>query len=158
MEGAGTAQGGVADEWRQGGYFISLDRARLDLEVIHNFLSRSYWAGSRPKEVTRVAIQNSLAFGLYHSEDSEQVGFARVVTDYATFAYLADVFVLEAHRGRGLGKFLVATVLAYPPLELCGWTLFTQDAHGLYRHYGFETPDTPERLMRRKPVGPGGVG
>ncbi len=95
----------MAGEWRRGAYLVSTDRARLDLEMVHGFLKASYWAAGISAELVRRSVENSLAFGLF--KDDEQVGFARVVTDYATFAYLADVFVLERHRGRGLGEWMM---------------------------------------------------
>ena len=123
-------------EWRRGEYLISTDKSRLNLEVIHGFLSTSYWAAGVPENVVRRSIANSLVFGVYRGE--EQVSFARVVTDYATFAYLADVFVVEAHRGRGLGKWLIEVVVSHPELRgLRRWLLATRDAHELYRKYGF---------------------
>lgn len=139
---------------------VSTDKTRLDAELIHAFLMRSYWAEGRSLETVAASIQGSLCFGVYEGEgqDSdrgggeEQVGFARVVTDYATFAYLADVFILESHRGRGLGKLLLEAMLRYPAVQGCNWALFTLDAHALYEHFGFERPAEPERLMRRKSV------
>jgi GNAT superfamily N-acetyltransferase len=133
-------------ELRRGEYLISTDRSRLDLGVVHDFLSTSYWAVGVPLEVVERSIENSLVFGVYEGE--EQVGFARVVTDYATFAYLADVFVLESHRGRGLGKWLIEAVVSHPDLqELRRWMLATGDAHELYRKYGFAGLGRPEIFM-----------
>jgi GNAT superfamily N-acetyltransferase len=136
-------------QWRQGVYSISTDRARLDLEVIHDYLSKeSYWAKGRSMETIRRSIENSVAFGVY--KDKEQVGFARVITDYATFAWLADVFILDSARGHGLGKWLVEVILAHPELQgFRRWVLATKDAHGLYRRYGFEELKRPERWMER---------
>ncbi len=126
----------MSGEWRRGEHLISTDRSRLNLGIIHDFLSTSYWASGVPEDVVRRSVENSLVFGVYRSE--EQVGFARVVTDYATFAYLADVFVLEAHRGQGLGKWLIEVILSHPDLwGLRRWLLATGDAHELYRKYGF---------------------
>ena len=126
----------MSREWRRGEYLISTDAPRLDLGAIHDFLSTSYWAAGVPEDVVKRSVENSLVFGVYRGK--EQVGFARVVTDYATFAYLADVFVLEAHRGRGLGKWLIEVVLSHPDLRgLRRWMLATGDAHELYRKYGF---------------------
>ena len=125
---------------------VSTDPDRLDLTTIHRFLSESYWARGIPLETVRESIRNSLCFGLY--EGDRQVGFARVVTDRATFAYLADVFVLESHRGRGLGKRLVAEVMAHPSLQgLRRWLLVTRDAHALYARHGWKPLAAPERLM-----------
>jgi GNAT superfamily N-acetyltransferase len=136
----------AAYHWTRSGYSITTDRSALDMVTIHTFLRTSYWARDIPRAVVERSLRNSLCFGLY-AEDT-QVGFARVVTDRATFAYLADVFVLDEHRGRGLGKWLIECVLDHPDLQgLRRWSLATQDAHGLYRRFGFETPAHPERLM-----------
>jgi GNAT superfamily N-acetyltransferase len=136
-------------EWRREGYLVSTDPGRLNLGVIHSFLKGSYWARGVPLEVVERSLENSLCFGLYRGE--EQVGFARIVTDRATFAYLADVFVLEGYRGRGLGKWLMEIVLSHPDLrDLRRWMLATADAHGLYRGYGFRELGSPEIFMERK--------
>jgi GNAT superfamily N-acetyltransferase len=136
-------------EWRRGDYTISTDPARLDLEAIHAYLTRSYWAEGVSRERVRASIEHSLPFGLYR--DGEQAGFARVITDSTIFAWLCDVFVLEAHRGRGLGVWLVETVLSHPDLQdLRQWLLGTADAHGLYARFGFEPADEPNRYLRRK--------
>jgi len=130
----------------KGQYSITTDPQRLDIDAIHAFLSRSFWAEGIPKETVATAIGNSLCFGLFDGE--AQVGFARVVTDRATFAYLCDVYVLETHRGRGLGKWLIETVMAHPDLQgLRRFQLVTRDAHGLYSRHGFKTPINPERQM-----------
>ena len=127
---------------------IDTDKARLDLALIHDFLARSHWASGIPFDVMKRAIDNSLAFGLYR--DGGQIGFARVVTDHATFAYLADVFVIEAERGRGLGRYLVATILAHPELQgLRRWLLGTRNAHGLYKRCGFAAPPAPFAFLER---------
>jgi GNAT superfamily N-acetyltransferase len=130
-------------------YRISCDRSQLDLAMIHAFLSQeSYWAQKVPLAVVQRAIARSLCFGLYQAE--QQIGFARVVTDAATFAYLADVFVLSSHRGRGLGRRLMAAVLAHPDLQgLRRFMLATRDAHELYRQFGFTAPSRPEVFMER---------
>jgi GNAT superfamily N-acetyltransferase len=136
-------------EWRRGEYLISTDRSLLDPQVIHGYLSTSYWAAGVPEEVVGRSIENSLNFGVFRGE--EQVGFARVVTDHATFSYLADVFVLEAHRGQGLGKWLVEVVLSHPDLQgLRRWMLATRDAHDLYRRYAFTELAQPAIFMERK--------
>jgi len=137
-------------EWLREPYSISTAPERLDLDVIHAFISSSYWAPGRSRERIERSIAHSLPFGLYHSpaEQRAQVGFARVVTDYSTFAYLADVFVLEAHRGRGLGVWLVETVLGVPELEGLRWMLGTRDAHELYRKFEFQ--ETPSGLIMRR--------
>lgn len=125
---------------------VDTDPSRLDMDVIHGFLSQSYWARGIPRALVERAVRNSLCFGLYESE--RQVGFARVVTDQATFAYLADVFVVASHRGRGLSKILVAAVVADPRLQgLRRWMLATRDAHGLYARFGFEPLAVPARFM-----------
>lgn len=122
--------------WQQGEYTISTNRLKLDLAVIHRFLTSSYWANGIPVEVVRRSIECSFPFGLY--KNNKQVGFARVITDHATFAYLADVFILEDHRGRGLGKWLMEVIIEHPELQgLRRWVLATQDAHGLYGKFGF---------------------
>jgi GNAT superfamily N-acetyltransferase len=135
-------------EWQWGEYVISTDKSRLDLDTIHRFLSQSYWARDIPREVVERSIEHSLPFGLYKGE--QQVGFARVITDYATFAYIGDVFLLADYRGRGLGLWLMQTVVAHPALQdLRRWILLTKDAHGLYRNVGFTEPASPERYMER---------
>jgi len=137
----------MTHEWTRGEYTITTDPSRLDLDVIHGFLTHSYWAAGRSRERVALSLQHSLPFGLYHR--GGQVGFARVVTDYVVVAYLSDVFVLEAHRGRGLGVWLVECTLAVPELRhLRRWILGTRDAHGLYRRFGFVEPD-PGVLMEK---------
>lgn len=129
------------------GYTLSDDPARLDLGAVHAYLARSYWSPGIPRETVERAAAGSLAVGLY-APDGAQVGYARVVTDRATFAYLADVYVLEAHRGRGLGRWMVEQLLAHPDLQgLRRWLLTTQDAHGLYERLGFVRAPFPERFM-----------
>jgi GNAT superfamily N-acetyltransferase len=129
------------------GYEISTDAARLDRELVHRFLSEeSYWARGIPRDVVGRAIENSLCFGLYSG--TEQIGFARVVTDRAAIAYLGDVFVVAEHRGRGLGKWLIETVMAHPDLQgLRRFMLGTEDAHSLYERFGFRPLARPERMM-----------
>jgi GNAT superfamily N-acetyltransferase len=131
-------------------YEISTDNKRLDLGLIHDFLANgSYWARGIPFETVKRSVEHSLCFGVFHHDG--QVGFARVVTDSATFAYLGDVFILEAHRGKGLGKWLLRTVLGHPDLaRLRMISLGTRDAHGLYERYGFKRiagTDLVGRLM-----------
>jgi GNAT superfamily N-acetyltransferase len=136
-------------EQRRDHYVISTDQSRLDLKVIHDFLTNSsYWATGRSLETVKRSVENSLSFGLYENE--RQIGFARVVTDYATFAWLADVFVLDEFRGRGLGTWLVEVILSHPELQgFRRWTLATKDAHALYRRFGFSELKRPERWMER---------
>jgi len=145
----GCAHDGAPFERTVDGFLISTDAARLDLDVIHNFLAtQSYWAEEVPREVVARSIANALCFGVY--DGARQVGFARVISDYATFAYLADVFIVESYRGRGLSKALMAAVMAHPHLQgLRRFTLGTADAHGLYRKFGFADPPHPERMMER---------
>ncbi len=129
-------------------YTLSDDPARLDLDAIHGFLRHSYWSPGIPRETVARAIANSLCFGVYLGET--QVGFARLVTDRATFAYLADVFVLESHRGRGLSRALMELILAHPEVQgLRRWLLATRDAHGLYRKFGFVDLANPAMFLTR---------
>jgi GNAT superfamily N-acetyltransferase len=120
-----------------GRFLISTDRSKLDLDVIHRFLARSYWAAGIRRETVVRSIENSLCFGVY--DHARQIGFARVISDLATYAYIADVFIVEDYRGRGLGKELMATIMAHPELQgLRQWTLGTRDAQGLYAQFGFK--------------------
>ncbi len=135
-------------QWRASDYEISTDPERLDRAAVWGFLRTSYWSPGIERAVVERAIDNSLPFGLY-AADGTQAGFARVVTDRARFAWLADVFVLEAHRGRGLGVWLVQTVFEHPELRGLRWVLATADAHGLYERFGFAAAD-PARMMERR--------
>jgi len=138
-------------EQRRGEYTLSTEKSRLDLLVLHEYLSKTaYWALGRSHETVGKSIEHSLCFGIY-AQDGKQVGFARVITDYATFAWLCDVFVLESHRGKGLGKWLVEAVVNHPDLQgIKRILLATRDAHELYRRYGgFEMLEAPERWMAR---------
>ena len=135
-------------DYQRGEFTISTDKSRLDLKVIHRFLDTSYWAAGRSGETIRRSIENSLCFGVYNG--GKQVGFARVISDYATYAYIGDVFVLESHRGRGLGKWLMEVIIAHPELQgFRRWVLATKDAHEMYRRFGFEELKKPERWMER---------
>jgi GNAT superfamily N-acetyltransferase len=140
----------MSKEWRRGEHTISTDQSRLDFNLIHNFLTNSsYWAVGRSLETVKRSIENSLAFGLYENE--RQVGFARIVTDYATFAWVADVFILEEARGRGLGTWLIEVILSHPELQgFRRWSLATKDAHEIYRKFGFSELKRPERWMERR--------
>ena len=139
-------------EARREQFLISTDKGRLELPVITEYLERSYWAQGRSREVIEKSLQHSECFGLYDEErGGKQLGFARAITDYATFAYLADVFVLGTYQGRGLGKWLVKSVLSHPDLTTCRWELGTKDAHALYAQFGFERP-TSDRAMKRVSV------
>jgi GNAT superfamily N-acetyltransferase len=142
----------MSNSWNQGEYSISTDQNRLDLKMIHDYLSNhSYWAKGRSFEIVKRSIENSLCFGLYKQQ--EQIGFARVVTDYATFAWLADVFILEEYRGLGLAKWIVSVVMSHSSLQnLRRWILMTRDAHELYRRFGFaELPDSSWCLEKLDP-------
>jgi GNAT superfamily N-acetyltransferase len=128
-------------------YTICTDKSKLNVAFIHAYLTRSYWAAGIPLATVQKAIEGSLCFGVFYSD--EQVGFARVITDGATFAYLADVFVIEAHRGRGLSKKLMQEILAHPQLQgLRRILLATRDAHGLYRQFNFSHVANPEAWMQ----------
>lgn len=132
--------------WKWNNYLISTNKSKLQLQVIHSYLVRSYWAKEIPMEFVKQSIENSLCFGVYFH--FQQVGFARLITDYTTFAYLADVFIIEEHRGKGLGHRLTQCVLTMPEFELLRrWMLTTQDAHGLYAKSGFVPVPFPERIM-----------
>lgn len=127
-------------------YEVTSDIARFDVDAIHAALSRMYWSIGVPREIVERAMANSLCFGVLC--DGSQVAFARVITDRATFAYLADVYVLEAHRGRGLSKRMMESIVGHPELQgLRRWLLATRDAHGLYEQFGFRPLSAPDRLM-----------
>jgi GNAT superfamily N-acetyltransferase len=129
-------------------YEISTDPARLDVAAIHAYLSGSYWSPGIPAEIVERAIRHSLCFGVYESASGAQVGFARIVTDYATFAYLCDVYVLEEHRGHGLAKRMMREVMAHPALTGARRAMLaTRDAHGLYRQSGFVEAGRAGNLM-----------
>jgi GNAT superfamily N-acetyltransferase len=134
-------------EWHNGDYIISTDRDRIDVETVHRYLSaESYWALGIPLHVLIRSIEHALCFGLY--KGGKQAGFARVITDYATFGYLADVFVLEPHRGQGLSKWMMSVIRDHPDLQgFRRWMLATRDAHELYAKFGFTPLNTPDRLM-----------
>ena len=147
MHFAQHANADAVVEHRRGEFLISTDPARLNLNVIHGFLTNCYWAKGIPRDVVARSIEHSLCFGVY-DDAGTQVGFARVINDYATFAYIADVFVLESYRGRGLGKELIGCIKQHPLLQgLRRWNLTTKDAHELYAQYGFVPPTSPERYM-----------
>ncbi len=137
------------EEYKKDNYLVSTDKSRLNISVIHNFLSHSYWAENIPIELLKKAIENSLCFGVYNGK--AQVGFARVITDFSTFAYLADVFIIEEERGRGLSKFLMECILKHKELQgLRNFCLMTKDAHSLYARYGFKNIANPENFMANK--------
>jgi len=136
----------TAREWTRDGLVVTTDPSRFDVAAIHAFLDTSYWARGRPLAVVEKSIRGSLCFGVLDA--GRQVGFARAVTDRATYAYLADVYVLESHRGRGVATWLMECVMSHPDLQgLRRFMLATQDAHGLYRKFGFAALARPERHM-----------
>jgi GNAT superfamily N-acetyltransferase len=146
MEVLGVSDPEAVVEHRRGDFVISTNRDRLNLDIIHGFLTNSYWAKGISREVVARSVEHSLCFGVY--EGRAQVGFARAISDFATFAYLGDVFVLESHRGRGLGKWMMECIVQHPALQnLRRWTLLTRDAHGLYSQFGFTPLKTPDRYM-----------
>ncbi|RIH81256.1 Acetyltransferase (GNAT) domain protein [Calidithermus terrae] len=136
-------------EWNRVGFTVSTDLSRFDWPLVHHHLStRAYWSLGIPLEVLQRAFRNSLAFGVF--EGGAQVGWARLVTDRATFAYLADVYVLPERRGQGLSKWLMECITAHPELQgLRRWMLATRDAHGLYAQFGFRPLAAPDRFMER---------
>jgi GNAT superfamily N-acetyltransferase len=135
-------------EHGRGKFLISTDRGRIDLTVVHTFLTNCYWCKGISKDIVARSIQHSLCFGIY--EDSAQIGFARVISDFATIAYLGDVFVLEPYRGRGLSSWLMECIVQHPALQgLRRWILLTRDAHGLYAKFGFTPLKSPDLYMER---------
>jgi len=138
----------MSQEWIKKEYRISTNRSELDMEVIHGFLKTAYWCEGIPLETLNRAIENSLSFGIY--KKGAQVGFARVVTDFASYAYVCDVFVVEAERGKGISKWLMDVIVNHPELQgFRRWTLATRDAHGLYAQFGFRPLAVPDRFMER---------
>lgn len=137
-------------ELNENGFFASDDPARLDFGVIHGYLTNCYWSPGIPMKTVRRAAANSIAFGVYEEKSGVQVGYARVISDRSTYAYLADVFILESHRRRGLSKFLMRCIVAHPELQnLRRWMLMTRDAHGLYSQFGFTALKDASRAMER---------
>lgn len=131
---------------QKGQFTISTERSKLQLDEIYAYLSRSYWAAGRPKEVVQRSLENSLCFGLFDHE--RQIGLARVITDYAVLAHLCDVFVLEEYQHKGLGKWLLSVVMSHPDLQgIVKWSLATRDAHGFYRQFGFRELKSPAMQM-----------
>ena len=173
MLAEGRNAGASSIEFKRGEFLISTDPARMDLEVIHGFLTNCYWAKGIPREIVARSIEHSLCFGIYHdvagkspllatparsgapdSVGAPQVGFARVISDFATVAYLGDVFVLDAYRGRGRGKWMMECIMRHPSLQgLRRWILLTRDAHGLYSQFGFTPVKAPERYMELHQAG-----
>jgi N-acetylglutamate synthase-like GNAT family acetyltransferase len=135
-------------EFKKDRFTISDDVSRLDIDAICDFLSRAYWADKRPRRLIERSIKHSLNFGVYDGE--RQIGFARVVTDYVTFAYLCDVFIHEEYRGHSLGKWMMDCIMAHPDLQgLRRWSLATRDAHGLYQQFGFTELSDPSLWMEK---------
>ena len=135
-------------EYQKDNFTISTDPALLNIDVIHSFLSRSYWSRGIPKEVVIKSIENSLCFGLF--DQDQQIGFARIITDYVNLAYLCDIFVLEEYQGKSLGKWLIECITSYPSLQgVRRLLLATDDAHEFYRKFGFAELSTPEKFMER---------
>lgn len=144
----------MALETRRGDYLITTDPALIDSAAVHAYLTRSYWAEGIPRKTVERSLANALCFGVYHEPtaggERRQIGLARVITDRATYAYLCDVYVLEEHRGQGLGKALMAAMHAHPDLAgIRRFSLFTKDAHGLYEQFGWKPLATPDRAMER---------
>lgn len=133
-------------------YFVSTDPADMEIDTLHRFLTLSYWAMGRTRETVEKTVQNSICCGIF--EGDKQIGFARAITDRTTFAYLADVFVLEPWRGKGLCRRMLDELFAHPELIPVKWMLMSTDAQGLYRKFGFTTLRTPERLMERPYLSP----
>lgn len=131
----------------KGEYLLSTDKSKLDLKMIHEFLSNeSHWAKNIPYERVKKSIENSLCFGLYHGE--KQIGFARVISDYSTIAYLGDLFILKDHRGKGLSRWMLEVIMNHPDLTgLRRWILVTKDAHDVYQQYGWAMVARPENWM-----------
>jgi GNAT superfamily N-acetyltransferase len=137
-----------AMEWTRGEYVITTDQSRFDFEAVHAFLTNVYWSRGIPMDTVRKAARNSMAFALLHGD--RQIGYARVITDRATFAYLADVFVIDAYRGQKLAVWLMEVIAAHPELQnLRRWLLSTRDAHTLYAKIGFRPVAEPARFMER---------
>ena len=136
----------------RGDYTITTDPTRLDVDAIYAYLSRSYWAHTRPREILELTLRHSLNYGVYHSNEhgESQVGFARIVTDYGVFAYLNDLYILEEHRWNDVGTWLMQTILDDPILkDVILFTLATSDAHDFYAAFGFTSPKKPQLLMER---------
>ena len=133
--------------WQKDDFTITTDKSKMDIDVIHGYLSRSYWAQGVPRATIQKSIEGALCFAVLHG--NRQVGFARVITDKATFGYLSDVFILEEYRGKGLSKWLMEIILGHPELQnFRRFLLSTRDAHGLYRRFGFNEVVSPENWMQ----------
>ena len=138
----------MTTEWRRGEFTLSTDPARIDVDAVHAFLTRTYWSPGIPRETVARGIANSLCFALYHQ--GRTIGLTRVITDRATFAYLCDVYVLEEFRGQGLSRWMLEVIHAHPELQgFRRWMLATRDAHGLYAKFGYAPLANPSRWMDR---------
>ena len=137
-------------EWKRDDYLVSTDKSLLQLEVIHGFLSGAYWCVGRSMDTVKLSIQNSECLGLYYK--GTQIGFMRMVTDYATMYWLCDVFVVDEYRGKGLAKWMMSCLMDHPQLGKLNGYLSTTHAHGLYRQYGFDSHPHPEKIMICKPL------
>ena len=136
--------------WKKNGFEISTDQKRVNFDFVHQELTKSYWSPGISKEMVVKAAQNSIIFGVYRETDGTQVGYARLITDQTTFAYLADVFIAEDERGKSLGTWLNECIIAHPELQnLRRWMLATRDAHALYQKFGWKALESPQRLMER---------
>jgi GNAT superfamily N-acetyltransferase len=133
-------------------YFITTDKTKINIDLVHNYLcNESYWAKNISLALVKQAIENSVCFGIFYTE--EQIGFARVITDKATFGYLADVFIIDTHKSKGIGKWLIQTILDHEELQgFRGWMLGTKDAHGLYEKFGFKLTSDTTRIMRKQGI------
>ena len=133
-------------------YIISTDKAKIDVQLVHKYLcNESYWSKNIPLDIIKTSIENSVCFTLLYKET--QIGFARVITDKATFGYIADVFIIDAHKGKGLGKWLMQTILDHEELQgFRGWMLATKDAHGLYEKFDFKLTNDTTRIMRKQGI------
>lgn len=132
------------------GYSLSFDKSRLQRDQIFDYLSRSYWSPQIRREIVERAIENSLCIGVYEDGTGDQIGFARLVTDYGRFAYLCDVFVIDDHQGKGIAQWMIQALMDHDDVKTVGhWTLATKDAHSLYEKLGFTTADERYMMMRR---------
>lgn len=135
-------------EYKKKDYLISTDKRRLQPKIIHNFLTNCYWSKGSHYAVIKIKIKHSYCYGVYHNK--KQIGFCRVISDFITFAYLADIFIIEEYRGLGLSKWLMECIMRHPVLsEVKIWMLKTGDAHGLYEKFGFEIATKPEEIMEK---------
>jgi N-acetylglutamate synthase-like GNAT family acetyltransferase len=138
----------IVENYKRGKYLLTTDPKKTDIDAICEMLGKSYWANTRTRDVTEISLMNSLCFNLYDENEHKQIGIARMITDCATYAYLCDVYIEEAHRGSGLGKWLIECILSHPSIkDLKRIDLSTRDAHELYRKFGFTEPPKPQSMM-----------